>query len=62
MFRLLKAIFKARGGALALVRLKPPPPLYKNQETYSTKGEPIHKTIQKHRIHRIENKNTKQKT
>jgi hypothetical protein len=24
------------------------------------KGETIHKTIQKHRIHKIENKNTKQ--
>jgi hypothetical protein len=25
-----------------------------------TKGETIHKTIQKHRIHKIENKHTKQ--
>ena len=27
-----------------------------------TKGETLHKTIQKYRIHKIENKNTKQKT
>ena len=27
----------------------------------STKGETIHTTIQKHRIHKIENKNTIQK-
>jgi hypothetical protein len=35
--------------------------LYKNRSD-STKGETIHKTMQKHRINKTENKNTKQKT
>ena len=36
--------------------------LYKNRLRDSTKGEKIHKTIQKHKIHKIENKNTNKKT
>jgi len=37
--------------------------LYKNRKITKSqpKGETIHKTIQKHRILKIENKNTKQK-
>jgi len=38
---------------------------YKNKKdtvVYIQKGETIHKIIQKHRIHKIEHKNTKQIT
>jgi len=35
--------------------------LVKNRRELYTKGETIHKTIQKHRINKIENKHTKQK-
>jgi hypothetical protein len=34
--------------------------LVQKQERDDTQGEAIHKTIQKHRIHKMENKNTKQ--
>jgi hypothetical protein len=36
--------------------------LVQKWEKDSTKRERVHKTIQKHKIHKIENKNTKQKT
>jgi uncharacterized damage-inducible protein DinB len=36
--------------------------LMQKWERNSTKRERVHETIQKHKIHKIENKNTKQKT
>jgi len=36
--------------------------LVQKWERNNTKRERVHKTIQKHKIHKIENKNTKQKT
>jgi len=35
--------------------------LWKNRKQTEPKEKTTHKTIQKHRIHKIENKNTKQK-